>query len=168
MLEESKESYSQLFQGLKSRSLETPALVVSDANARLVIAIQQSFPGASWQQCKVYFMRNTLTHVAHREKDAFAKQLKEIWLAPSVILARQRAEKLAETYAKRFPKAIQTLDDGLEDSLSFYSFPALDARRIASTNMLERLNREIRRRTRVVGIFANQESYVRLVTTIRY
>ena len=109
-------------------------------------------------------MRNILAHVSHREKDAFAKQLKEIWLVPSVILARQRSEKLAETYAKRFPKAIQTLDDGLEDSLSFYIFPALDARRIASANMLERLNREIRRRTRVVGIFPNPESYVRLMT----
>ena len=165
MLEESTDSYKQLFTQLKTRGLTTPALVVSDANARLVSAIRQSFPGASWQRCKVHFMRNILTRVAHREKDAFAKQLKEIWLATSVILARQRVEKLAKTYAKRFPKAIQTLDDGLEDSLSFYAFPTLDARRITSTNMLERLNREIRRRTRVVGIFANQESYVRLVTT---
>ncbi len=110
-------------------------------------------------------MRNILAHVTHREKDAFAKQLKELWLAPSDVLARQRAEALAETYQKRFPKAIDTLDNGLEDSLSFYSIPALDSRKIASTNMLERLNKEIRRRTRVVGIFPNPESYVRLVTT---
>jgi transposase-like protein len=165
MLEESTDSYMQLFTQLKSRGLATPALVVSDAHAGLVSAIRQSFPGASWQRCKVHFMRNILAHVSHREKDAFAKQLKEIWLAPTDGLARQRAEALAETYQKRFPKAIDTLDKGLEDSLSFYSFPALDARKIASTNMLERLNKEIRRRTRVVGIFPNQESYVRLVTT---
>ena len=165
MLEESTDSYKQLFTQLKSRGLATPALVVSDANAGLIKAIRESFPGASWQRCKVHFMRDILAHVTHKEKDAFAKQLKEIWLAPSAALARQRAEKLAETYEKRFPKAIETLDNGLEDSLSFYGFPDLDARRIASTNMLERLNKEIRRRTRVVGIFPNPQSYVRLVTT---
>lgn len=165
MLEESTDSYKQLFTQLKTRGLATPALVISDANAGLVSAIRQSFPGASWQRCKVHFMRNILAHVTHKEKDAFAKQLKEIWLAPTDAVSRQRAEMLAQTYQKRFPKAIDTLDNGLEDSLSFYRFPDLDARRIASTNMLERLNKEIRRRTRVVGIFPNQESYVRLVTT---
>jgi transposase-like protein len=64
-----------------------------------------------------------------------------------------------------FPKAIEVLEDGLEDSLSFYAFPELDARKTASTNMLERLNKEIRRRTNVVGIFPNPDSYLRLVTT---
>ncbi len=165
MLEESTSSYKHLFTQLKTRGLETPALVVSDANAGLIRAIRESFPGASWQRCKVHFMRDILAHVSHKEKDTFAKHLKEIWLVSSAALARQRAEELAETYEKRFPKAIETLDNGLEDSLSFYGFPDLDARRIASTNMLERLNKEIRRRTRVVGIFPNQESYVRLVTT---
>lgn len=70
-----------------------------------------------------------------------------------------------DSYAKRFPKAVQCLEDGLEDSLAFYAFPMLDARKISSSNMIERLNREIRRRTRVVGIFPDESSYVRLVTT---
>ena len=73
MLEESTKRYMHLFAQLKSRGMATPALVVSDAHARLVRAIRQSFPGASWQRCKVHFMRNILTHVSHREKDAFAK-----------------------------------------------------------------------------------------------
>ena len=67
--------------------------------------------------------------------------------------------------ANRFPKAVQCLEDGLEDSLAFYAFPMLDARKISSSNMIERLNREIRRRTSVIGIFPNKSSYVRLVTT---
>lgn len=70
-----------------------------------------------------------------------------------------------DSYAKRFPKAVQCLEDGLEDSLAFYAFPMLDARKISSSNMIERLNREIRRRTSVIGIFPNESSYVRLVTT---
>jgi putative transposase len=165
MLEESKGSYSQLFEGLKARGLQTPSLIVSDAHGGLIAAIRERFPGASWQRCKVHFMRNILVYVPHRDKAEFAWQLKAIWLAPSAEGAKERAATLAQKYAVRYPKAIDTLENGLEDSLSFYSFPKLDARKIASTNMLERLNEEIRRRTRVVGIFPNPDSYLRLVTT---
>jgi transposase-like protein len=165
MLEESKESYKQLFESLKERGLKPPSLVISDANSGLVSAIRESFPGSSWQRCKVHFMRNILAHVTPKDKQAFAGKLKQIWLAPDETTARKRADALAEEYEKRFPKAIATLEDGLEDSLAFYSFPKLDFRKISSTNMLERLNREIRRRTRVVGIFPNPDSYLRLVTT---
>jgi putative transposase len=165
MLDESKESYSQLFQSLLDRGLKTPLLVISDANKGLIAAIRDSFLGASWQRCKVHFMRNILAHVPQKEKESFAAQLKEIWLAPSAEIARQRAKQISEQYGKRFPKAIELLEDGLEDSLAFYAFSALDARKISSNNMLERLYKEIRRRTGVVGIFPNPDSYLRLVTT---
>ena len=165
MLEESRESYKQLFESLKERGLKPPSLVISDAHGGLVAAIRESFPGASWQRCKVHFMRNILAHVSHKDKQTFAGKLKQIWLAPDEKTARKRANALAEEYEKRFPKAIATLEDGLEDSLAFFTYPKLDPRKISSTNMLERLNKEIRRRTRVVGIFPNPDSYLRLVTT---
>ena len=165
MLEESKESYSQLFENLQQRGLKPPSLVISDANRGLIAAIRESFPGASWQRCKVHFMWNILAHIPHKDKQAFADEFKQIWLAQDAEVARQRAAALAEKYQKRFPQAVHTLEDGLEDSLQFFSFPALDSRKISSSNMLERLNKEIRRRTRVVGIFPNFESYLRLVTT---
>ena len=72
---------------------------------------------------------------------------------------------MIDSYAKRFPEAVQCLEEGVEDSLAFYTFLMLDARNISSSNMIERLNREIRRRTSVVGIFPNESSCVRLVTT---
>lgn len=165
MLEESRESYSQLFAKLKERGLQLPSLIISDAHAGLVAAIRESFPGASWQRCKVHFMRNILVKIPHRNKESFASELKQIWLASDADAARKRADVLVEQYEKRFPEAIKILEDGLEDSLQFFSFPSLDFRKISSSNMLERLNKEIRRRTRVVGIFPNPDSYLRLVAT---
>ena len=165
MLEESRESYAQLFAKLKERGLQLPSLIISDAHAGLVAAIRESFSGASWQRCKVHFMRNILVKIPHRNKESFAAELKQIWLAPDMAAARKRADALTEEYEKRFPEAIKILEDGLEDSLQFFSFPALDSRKISSSNMLERLNKEIRRRTRVVGIFPNTNSYLRLVAT---
>lgn len=110
-------------------------------------------------------MRNILAYVPQKEKKAFAETLKEIRLAPTAEFARKRAYDVIVSYAKRFPKAVQCLEDGLEDSLAFYAFPMLDARKISFSNMIERLNREIRRRTSVIGIFPNKSAYVRLVTT---
>ncbi len=113
----------------------------------------------------MHFIRNILAHVPQRSKKEFAAKLKEIWLALNEALAKLRAKQLMAKYQDRFPKAIDCLEGGLDDSLSFYQFPSIDARKIASTNMIERLNKEIRRRTKMVGIFPTEDSYICLVTT---
>lgn len=164
MSEESLESYKSVFSRLKDRGFQTPKLIISDANKGLVSAVKHCFPGASWQRCKVHFMRNILAHIPQKQKKSFASELKAIWLAPNDKVARERANALIEKYESRYPQAMKCLEDGLEDSLVFYSYSDLDSRKISSSNMIERLNREIRRRTSVIGIFPNESSYVRLVT----
>jgi len=165
MYEESAATYTKLFDDLKARGLEKVWLVVSDAHKGLVKAAREAFVGCSWQRCKVHFMRNILAHISGRDKKAFAEKLKQIWLQPDYDSAKKYANTLMNDYEAKYPQAISTLDEGLEESLQFFSFREIDARKISSTNLLERLNREIRRRTNVVGIFPSMESYVRLVTS---
>ena len=93
-------------------------------------------------------MRNILVHVSHKKRERFAAELKGIWLAAGKPEARQRADILIGKYKEAFPNAIKCLEDGLR-FFTFYDFPQLDSRKVSSTNMLERLNREIRRRTAV-------------------
>ena len=162
MFDESEDSWRLFFRKLKSRGMKRTALCVSDAHAGIQAAVRKEWLGASWQRCKVHFMRNILARVPHREKARFAAHLKQIWLEPDKKSARRAAAALIDDYEKRFPEAIRCLEEGLDDSLSFYDFPDIDKKRISSTNGQERLNREIRRRSRVVGVFPSVESYVRL------
>jgi putative transposase len=164
MYEESEASYTALFNSLKKRGLQNVWLAVSDAHQGLIAAVQKSFVGCSWQRCKVHFMRNILAHVPVKDKESFAAKLKQIWQQPDYESAKRYAELLIEEYETRFPKAVEVLENGLEDSLQYYEFPEIDAKKISSTNVLERLHKEIRRRSKVVGIFPSMDSYIRLIS----
>jgi putative transposase len=162
MFDESEDSWRVFFRKLKTRGMKRTALCISDAHAGIQAAVRKEWLGASWQRCKVHFMRNILAKIPHKEKGRFAAHLKQIWLEPDKKSARRAAAALIDDYEKRFPEAIRCLEEGLDDSLSFYDFPEVDKKRISSTNGQERLNMEIRRRSRVVGVFPSVESYVRL------
>ncbi len=165
MYEESEETWKEFFRKLKRRGLKRISLCISDAHQGIQKALKKEWIGSSWQRCKVHFMRNIMAHIPHKEKKRFAERLKQIWLQPDKQSALSMASLLIKDYEKRFPEAIQCLENGLEDSLQFYEFPEIDKRRISSTNVVERIIREIRRRSRVIGVFPNQESYVRLITS---
>ena len=165
MYEESKETWSSVFKKLKERGLKDVCLVVSDAHLGIQSAVREVLVGSTWQRCKVHFMRNILAHVTHREKKKFAEQLKGIWLQPDKESSVNYANQFISEYSQSFSDAINVLVAGLDDSLSFYDFPTIDKRKISSTNTLERFNKEIRRRSRVVGMFPSRKSYIRLITS---
>jgi len=165
MYEETEESWREFFQKLKGRGVGKIRLCISDAHLGIQKALKSEWIGSSWQRCKVHFMRNIMARVPHREKKRFAERLKQRWLQPDKESALKVAEVFCKDYEKRFPEAIRCLEEGLEDSLQFYEFPEIDKRRISSTNVVERIIREIRRRSRVIGVFPSQESYVRLITS---
>ena len=164
MFDESEDSWRAFFRKLNSRGLKRLSLCISDAHSGLQAAVRKEWLGTSWQRCKVHFMRNILARVPHREKARFAERLKQIWLQPDKRSAKRMAALLAEEYEKRFSEVIHCLEEGLEESLQFYHFPEIDKKRISSTNVVERSVREIRRRSRVIGVFPTVDSYLRLVT----
>lgn len=165
MFDESEYSWREFFHKLKKRGLQGVSLCVSDAQAGIQAAVKKELLGVSWQRCKVHFMRNILAKVPRtRKKQRFAAHLKQGWLQPDKKSARRAATQLAQEYGERFPDAIRCLEEGLQDSLEFYSFPEIDPKKISSANMSERTIGEVRRRSRVIGVFPTIESWVRLET----
>ena len=164
MFDESEDSWREFFRKLKKRGLRRVCLCVSDAHSGIQAAVKKELLGVSWQRCKVHFMRNILAKIPRKEKRRFAAYLKQIWLQPDRKSARRAADHLAQEYGDRFPDAVRCLEEGLDDSLQFYGFPEIDAKKISSTNMPERTTRQVRRRSRVVGVFPSVDSWVRLET----
>ncbi len=117
MFDESEDSWREFFRKLKSRGLRRICLCISDASRGIQAAVRKELLGASWQRCKVHFMRNILARVPHKEKARFAERLKMIWTQPDARSARKMAAALVEDYGKRFPDAVRCLEEGLEDSL---------------------------------------------------
>jgi len=165
MWEESEDTWREFMKGLKRRGLKRVWMVISDAHRGIQVAVKKEWLGTVWQRCKIHFMRNILARVPHRDKRRLAEKLKQIWQQPDRRSAEKLSRLIIEEYESKYPEAMSCLEEGLEDSLQLYNFPEVDKRRIASTNVLERTNREIRRRSRVVGVFPSVSSYLRLITS---
>lgn len=163
---ESYESWSTFLKALLDRGLRGVKLVISDAHGGLVKAIGTVMNGVPWQRCKVHFMRNVMAHVPNSLKEEVAAAVKAIFLQPTKDHAMSVFHAAVAKYKKRCGRAMQILEDGIEDALAFLAFPERHRRKIASTNPIEHLNREIRRRTRSVGIFPTRNSAIRLISMI--
>lgn len=151
---------------LKARGLKGVELVVSDAHQGLKDAISSVFRGAAWQRCRTHFMRNLLTRVPKSAQSFVAAVVRSIFSQPDAESTRAQLDRVVEQLTPRFPRAAELLRDCAEELLAFTAFPKEHWRQIWSNNPQERLNREIRRRTDVVGIFPNREAIVRLVGAV--
>jgi putative transposase len=151
--------------GLKARGLKGVALVVSDAHVGLREAVASVLPGASWQRCRTHFMRNLLTRVPKAAQGFVATLVRSTFAQPDAESVREQHRRVVEQLEARFPDAARMLAEA-EELLAFTSFPKEHWRQIWSNNPQERLNREIRRRTDVVGIFPNREAILRLVGAV--
>jgi len=152
--------------GLKARGLRGVELVVSDAHEGLKDAISSVLRGASWQRCRTHFMRNLLTRVPKASQPLVGAIVRSIWAQPDVQSVREQHARSLDQLKVRFPEAARLLADAREELLAFTAFPKEHWRQIWSNNPQERLNRELRRRTDVVGIFPNRDSIIRLVGAV--
>jgi putative transposase len=163
---ESEATYHELFRSLKARGLRGVELVISDDHQGLRAAVERHFQGASWQRCQVHYARNLLGMVGHARRKELAEGLRGVFAAPSREVALRLASELAARWRASHPRVAEHLEEHIEECLSCLAFPESHRRRIRTTNGLERLNQEIKRRTRVVRIFPNREACLRLVSAL--
>ena len=163
---EKTEAYRSLLKGLLQRGLHGVSLVISDDQEAIKRAVAMELPGVLWQRCMVHFMRNVLAKVPTSGVTAVAADLKSILAVNRLEDARAIAEAFCSGWEKRFAGAVGVLRSGLESALAYLAFPSSHQRLIRSTNGLERLFGEVKRRTRVVRIFPNESSALSLSTAV--
>ena len=158
--------WSEFLRGLRGRGLGGVRLVISDAHSGLKEAIGSVMLGAAWQRCRVHFMRNALAKVPRAAADMVAATIRTIFAQPTGAMARAQLGQVADRLEPGFPDVAAMLTEAAEDLLAFSTFPVKHWKKIWSTNPLERVNKEIKRRADVVGIFPNEAAVTRLTGAV--
>ncbi|OFS64398.1 IS256 family transposase [Nosocomiicoccus sp. HMSC09A07] len=166
--EESEMDWREFLRMLKTRGLTQPELITSDSHIGLKKAIRKEFPGTPWQRCTVHFLRNIIQTMPKKNTSEERFLLRQIFHTSTPQHAREAKDRFIQYVADnpRYNKSIEILEEGFEDSIQYSIFPASRQRYIKSTNTLERLNEEVRRRERVVRIFPNIDSAFRLIGAV--
>ncbi len=163
---ESEESWSNFFESLKARGLRAVDLVSSDNHGGLKNAIQKQFQGASWQRCQTHFSKNLLDKVSKKYRAEVKIALTDLYNAPDLKEAKSRKERMLAIYEETAPKAMGLLDEAFDDITAVFALPQPYRKRLRTTNGIERLNEELRRRERVIRIFPNDQSLIRLMGAV--
>lgn len=158
--------WTAFLRSLKDRGLDGVHLVISDAHTGLKNAITRVFQGASWQRCKVHLMRNLLAHVPKHHKEMIAATVRTVFVQPDPESTRDQLRQVVGMLEVRYPAAAEVLAEAETDVTAYAEFPHAHWRKIASTNPLERVHKEIKRRSNVVGIFPDDQSVLRLVGAV--
>ncbi|MCP4608050.1 MAG: IS256 family transposase [Planctomycetes bacterium] len=163
---ESETSWTGAFNSLKKRGLSGVKYVVSDNHKGLKKAVHKCFQGVLWQRCQVHFIRNVLKLTSRKNRRYIMSLIREITGSRSLEMARKHIAETVSLLEQTHPKIAELLDEHGEEILAAYHLPESHRKRMRSTNMLERLNQEIKRRTRVVRIFPNEASCIRLISAL--
>ena len=158
--------WHQFLRSLVARGLAGVELVISDAHQGLKSSIAAVLQGASWQRCRVHFVRNALALVPKAAAEMVAATIRTVFAQPDPDMARDQWRKVADGFRARYSRLAELLDDAEADVLAYLAFPREHWRQIWSNNPLERINKEIKRRTDVVGIFPNDAAVIRLVGAV--
>jgi putative transposase len=158
--------WTEFLRSLRRRGLTGVRLVISDAHEGLKAAARKTLQGASWQRCRVHFARNVLARVPKGHQDVVAAALRTVFVHPNPDEIAAAWDRTGDMFARQFPKVKELMDTAKGDVLAFSAFPSDHWRKIWSNNPLERLNKEIKRRTNVVQIFPNDAAIVRLVGAV--
>ena len=163
-MKEDKQSWTNFFQWLRSRGLSDVKLIIGDKCLGMLEAVSEVFPEAKYQRCTVHFYRNVFSVTPRTKVKLVAKMLKAIHAQENKKAAREKAKAVVqELRAMKLPEAAKKVEEGIEETLTYADFPYEHWTRIRTNNVIERLNREIRRRTRVVGAFPDGNSALMLV-----
>ncbi len=163
---ETEYHWESFLRNLKERGLKDVDLAISDGNPGLISAIRKELPKAGWQRCQVHFTRNILGATPKHYQKGLAEDLREMFLATTVEDARRKRNKIIEEYQDIAAKAVNILDEGFEDSMNVMCLPLKYRIKLRTTNLLERENRELRRREAVISIFPNVDSALRLMGAV--
>ena len=163
---ESEASWGAVFRELKERGLQGVSYVVSDDHAGMVRAIERHFQGAIWQRCQVHFLRNALALCSQQQRPLVVRLMKTITEAATREAAKTALGTAIAELETKAPKVARLLEQHGEEMLAVYALPEAHQKRMRTTNMLERQNQELKRRTRVVRIFPNEQSLLRLVAAL--
>jgi transposase-like protein len=160
---ETESSWGDFFQNLKERGLTAVDLIVSDNHKGLVNAIKKHFQGSTWQRCQTHFSRNVLDRTPKNQQSELKSYLKRIYNAVNIEDARNLLKDTLRHFESKAPKAMEILEEGFDDVMAVMSLPEKYRKRLRTTNSIERLNEEIRRRDRVIRIYPNEKSVIRLL-----
>jgi transposase-like protein len=166
-LSEAEVHWREFFMNLQSRNMTGLRLIISDDHAGMKSARRAVFPSVRWQRCQFHLAQNAQSYVPKKSmRQEIAEVMREIFNCPTIEMAREMSRKSTEKYRKRAPEFAKWLEENIEEGLTIYEFPKEHWKKIRTSNGIERLNREIKRRTRVAVLFPNKASALRLVTGV--
>ena len=163
---ESKETWKLFLESLKDRGVNDPKLIISDAHDGILYGISKVFPDTPWQRCQTHFSRNILSYAPKKYQKGILAELADMYDCKTIEAARKKRDSIIAEYSDIASKAMECLDNGFEDAMTVMALPDCFRRYLRTSNHLERLNKELKRRSKVIGVFPNEGSLNRIIGSV--